>query len=112
MADCKFCGKKAGFLRGKHKEREEINAAGRREMAALAAQAASAPHFSEASLRIGLSAIAQRSWIGEGGVQAAITQGWHDAVRASLGSKAEARLQDSQPDSGHNPIAHPTLALV
>jgi hypothetical protein len=84
MADCKFCGKKVGFLRSKHKECEATNASGRREMAALAAQAASAPDFSEAALHISLSAIAQRSWIGEDGIRAAIAQGWHDAVRASL----------------------------
>ena len=36
------------------------------------------PHFSNVLW------IAQRSWIEEGGIQAAIAQGWHDAVRASL----------------------------
>ena len=84
MADCKFCRKKAGLLRGKHKECEGINASGRREMAAVVAQAASAPHFSEAALHISLSAIAQRSWIGEDGIRTAIAQGWRDTVRASL----------------------------
>ena len=29
-----------------------------------------------------------------------------------LQSRAEALLRDSQPDSGHTPNAHPTLALV
>ena len=71
-------------MRSKHKECEATNAAGRREMAALAAQAASATDFSEASLRIGLSAIAQRSWVSEDGIRAAIAQGWRDAVGASL----------------------------
>ena len=32
--------------------------------------------------------------------------------RTVLQSRAEALLRDSQPDSGHTPNAHPTLALV
>ena len=32
--------------------------------------------------------------------------------RTILQSKAEALLQDSRPDSRHNPNAHPTLTLV
>ena len=72
------------MLRGKHKECEGINTSRRREMAALVAQAASAPHFSEAVLRISLSAIAQRFWVGEDGIRAALSQGCRDAVRASL----------------------------
>ena len=32
--------------------------------------------------------------------------------RTVLQSRAEARLRDSHPDSGHTPNAHPTLALV
>lgn len=50
----------------------------------MAAMAAAAPDFSEAALRNGLAAIAQRSWVDEDGIHAAIAQGWREAVGASL----------------------------
>ena len=85
MGNCSFCGKNAGFLRNKHKECQEANDAGKREMAALAAQAAAVPDFNEAALRISLSAVAKRSGIGEDGIRSAIiAQGWQDAVGVSL----------------------------
>jgi hypothetical protein len=77
MGDCHYCGNKAGFLRSKHKECEAANAAGVREMVALAEQAAAAPNFNEAALQASLAAIAGRCWVDQTGIDAAIAEGWH-----------------------------------
>ena len=45
MGDCKYCGQKAGFMRGKHKECESTYQGGRQRMVALVAEAASRSNF-------------------------------------------------------------------
>ena len=58
---CRHCGQKAGFLRRQHSHCRDLHAIGIQEMVQLAAQAASAHTFKEATLRQTLQAIAQRS---------------------------------------------------
>ena len=99
MADCKYCGDKAGFLRRRHKECESVHAAGWREMVSLAAAAAAAPDFSEAALQVSLAAIARRSWVEQDGINAAVAEGWREAVGSSLADgiltqDEEARLHE------------------
>ena len=65
MADCSYCGQKAGFLRRKHKDCETAYRAGRRQMVSRVAQAAGAADFSEAKLREDLAAIASACYIAE-----------------------------------------------
>ncbi len=99
MGNCKYCGGKAGFLRGKHKECESNYQAGRQRMVALVAQAAGQSDFSEAALLDNLSAIARDSHIGDDGIRAVIAEGWHQAVTEGLADgiltqDEEARLRD------------------
>ena len=99
MGDCRFCGQKAGFLRGKHKECESIYQTGRRQMVALVAEAAGESNFSEAALLSDLETIAAGSYIDEDGIRAAIAEGWHHAVKEGLADgiltqDEEARLRD------------------
>ncbi len=99
MGDCKYCGQKAGFMRGKHKECESTYQAGRQRMVALVAQAASRSNFSEAALLEDLSSIAQASYIDDDVIRAVIAEGWHQAVTEGLADgiltqDEEARLRD------------------
>ena len=99
MGSCKYCGGKAGFMRGQHKECESAHQTGRQRMVAMAAQAAGRPDFSEASLLDNLSAIAGSSFIDDDGIRAVIAEGWHQAVKEGLADgiltqDEEARLRD------------------
>ena len=58
---CRYCHQKSGFLSWHHKQCRDLHATGIQEMVQLAAQAASAHTFKEATLRQTLQAIAQRS---------------------------------------------------
>ena len=84
MGDCRYCGQKAGFLRGKHKECESTHQAGRQQMVALVAQAAGQAHFNEAALHAKLEDIARVSYMDEDGIRATIAEGWHQAVQEGL----------------------------
>ena len=84
MGNCKYCGGRAGFLRGKHKECESSYQAGRERMVALVVQTAGRPNFSEASLLDDLSSIARVSYIDDDGIRSVIAEGWHRAVAEGL----------------------------
>ena len=84
MGDCRHCGKKAGIFRSVHGECRDIRNAGWEEMVAAASRAAESPGFSQSRLRLDLLAIAQRSFFDGEGINAAIAEGWHRAVGASL----------------------------
>ena len=72
MANCRFCGQSAGFLRKQHRQCRDQHAAGIQQMADLSAQAAGAADFNEATLRTALNSVAQRSYGTEDDVSAAI----------------------------------------
>ena len=61
MGMCRYCNQNAGFLRKQHRQCRDLRSTGIQEMVQLAAQAASAHTFKEATLRQTLQAIAQRS---------------------------------------------------
>ncbi len=84
MGNCRHCGEKAGFLRSAHRECQDLKDRGWEEMVAVAAQAAGSPSFSQTQLRLDLLEIAQRSHFDGEGVNAAIAEGWHRAIKDSL----------------------------
>ena len=84
MGNCKYCGGKAGFMRGRHKECTNAHQTGRQWMVTLAAQAASRPDFSEAALLDDLSVIAADAFVDDDGIRAVIAEGWHLAVKEGL----------------------------
>ena len=99
MGDCQHCGEKAGLFRSAHGECRSVHNAGWDEMVAVAARAAESPGFSQTQLRLDLLAIAQRSFYDGEGINAAIAEGWHCAVKSSLADgiltqEEEARLRD------------------
>ena len=99
MGDCRHCGNKAGFLRRVHRECEDIRDRGWEEMVAAAAQAAGSFSFSHTQLRLDLLEIAKRSYYDGEGINAAISEGWHRAIKASLSDgiitqEEEARLRE------------------
>lgn len=99
MGDCRHCGKKAGFFRSAHRECEEIRSRGWEEMVAAAAQAAGTSSFSSTQLRLDLLDIAKRSFFDGEGINAAISEGWRRAIKASLSDgiitqEEEARLRE------------------
>ena len=99
MGNCKYCARKAGFLRRSHKDCDKSHRAGRQRMVALVAEAAGRPNFSEAALLGDLKSIAADAYISEGGIRAAIAEGWHQAVKEGLADgiltqDEEARLRD------------------
>ncbi len=99
MGDCRYCGQKAGFLRGKHKECESAHQVGRQQMVALVADSASRADFSEAALLDDLKVIAGSSYVDEDGIRAVIAEGWHEAVKEGLADgilsqEEETRLRD------------------
>ena len=99
MGNCKHCGNGAGFLRGVHGECQSAYEQGWGEMVAIAAEAAEDPQFSHAQLRLDLMDIAKRSFFDGEGINAAITEWWHRAVKASLSDgiltqQEESRLRD------------------
>lgn len=99
MGDCRHCGKKAGFLRSTHRECQDIKDRGWEEMVALTAQAAGSFGFSQTQVRLDLMEIAKRSYYDGEGINAAIAEGWHRAIKASLADgvltqKEEARLRE------------------
>ena len=61
MGMCRYCNQNAGFLRKQRRQCRDLRSTGIQEMTQLAAQAASAHTFKEATLRQTLQAIAQRS---------------------------------------------------
>ncbi len=98
MADCSYCGQKAGFLRRKHKECETAYRTGRRQMVSRVAQAAGAADFSEVKLREDLAAIARACYIAEAEIGQTIAEGWRQAIGESLADslltqEEEARLR-------------------
>ena len=99
MGDCRYCGRKAGFLRRYHKDCDDAYEAGRQRMVALVAEAAGESNFSEAALLSDLETIAAGSYIDGDGIRAAIAEGWHQAVREGLADgiltqDEEVRLRD------------------
>ena len=69
------------------------------EMVSMAAKAAEATTFNQRELRLELMTIAQRSFYDGDGINAAIAEGWHRAVRSSLADgiltqDEEARLRE------------------
>ena len=99
MGDCRYCGEKARFLRSVHRECQEMRDRGWEEMVAVAAQAAGSLNFSQTQLRLDLLQIAQRSYYDGEGINAAIAEGWHRAIKASLADgivtqEEEARLRE------------------
>ena len=99
MADCSYCGQKAGFLRRKHRECQRAYQAGWRQMVSHVAQAAGAADFSEAKLREDLAAIARTCYIDDDGISQTIAEGWRQAIVESLADsiltqEEEARLRD------------------
>ncbi len=84
MGKCTYCGNDAGFLRGKHKACQQTRDAGWNEMVEAATRVAQGPDFSETALASTLAGVAERSWMGEDDVRAAIAEGWSIAVRESL----------------------------
>ena len=67
-----------------HGECRSAQEAGWNEMVAMVARAAEAPIFNQRDLRLEMLAVAQRSFHDGDGINAAIAEGWHHAVRASL----------------------------
>lgn len=99
MGNCKYCGHRAGFMRGRHKECAATHYAGRQRMVALVAEAAGTSAFSEAALLADLSAIAGSSFIDDDGVRSVIAEGWHQAVKEGMADgiltqDEEARLRN------------------
>ena len=99
MADCKYCGKKAGLFRKEHKECAVVYSNGWQRMVSLASQAVGAPDFSESALREDLAAIARSCFVDDDGISAAIAQGWQQAVGLALADgiltqEEENRLRD------------------
>ena len=99
MGDCRHCGNKAGLFRSVHRECREAHDAGWSQMVEAAARAAASRGFSQTQLRLDLLAIAQRSYFDGDGINAAIAEGWHRAVRESLADgiltqDEEARLRE------------------
>ncbi len=84
MGNCKHCGNGAGFLRGVNGECLVAYEQGWGEMVTIAAEAAEDPQFSHAQLRLDLMDVAKRSFFDGEGINAAIAEGWHRAVKASL----------------------------
>ena len=84
MGNCSFCGKSAGLLRSMHIACEDINVKGYKEMVKLAAQAASKPDFDGAHLLQVLSTMAEHSFVSTTRANAAIAEGWREAITASL----------------------------
>ena len=84
MGDCRHCGKKAGIFRSVHGDCRKIHEAGWEEMVAVAARTAGSPGFSQTQLRLDLLTVAQRTFFDGEGINAAIAEGWHRAVMASL----------------------------
>ena len=99
MGNCKYCGGKAGFLRGKHQECDTAHQTGRAQMVTLVEQTAGGPDFSEAALLENLSAIAASAYVDSDGIRAVIAEGWHNAVKSGLADgiltqAEEARLRE------------------
>ena len=99
MGSCQHCGAGAGWLRRVHGECRQRSRQGWSEMVREAADAAGQPSFRLDRLRPRLLEIAQRSFHDEDGVNRAIAEGWHQAVKLSLADGAvtqeeEARLRD------------------
>jgi hypothetical protein len=124
MGNCKYCGRKAGFLRRSHKGCDNAHQEGRQRMVALVVDAAGQSHFSETALRRDLGAIAAGSYIDDDGIRAAMAEGWHQAVREGLSDgiltqDEEGRLRDfreqfaidAQHQAGQNGVAELELAV-
>ena len=96
MGDCKYCGGKAGFFRRTHGECQEVHQRGWDEMVAVAAEAAEDPRFSHTQLRMQLLDIAGWSFYDGEGINAAIAEGWHRAIRESLSDGILSRQEESR----------------
>ncbi len=83
MGDCRLCRQDAGFLRNVHRECEEANERGRRQMASLARNAATGDYAAE-RLVPELGRIAEASYIPSAGIREALLTGWEQAVTESL----------------------------
>ena len=99
MGNCRHCGQKAGFLRRSHKECDHAHQAGRDRMVEMVVDAAGRPGFNERSLIDNLSVIADRSYVDQDGIRAAMAEGWRQAVREGLADGIltrgeEARLRE------------------
>ena len=99
MGNCRHCGQKAGFLRRSHRECDHAHQAGRDRMVEMVVDAAGRPDFNERSLVDNLSVIADRSYVDQDGIRAAMAEGWRQAVREGLSDGIltrgeEARLRE------------------
>ena len=84
MADCKHCGKKAGFMRREHQECRELRSQGWNEMVEAAVAQARRPDFDAERLREQVLEIAGRTYHTPDEANSAIAEGWHNAVAESL----------------------------
>ena len=96
MGDCKYCGQDAGWFRGKHGACQRKFDEGWRQMVALAAESASAADFDPGRLRERLKAIAEGALVPVDRVDAAISEGWGNAVDVSLADGVLTRSEESR----------------
>ena len=96
MGDCVYCGRRAGFLRRKHRDCDDAHRQGAAEMAALAKDAASSGEFNVAALRERMAEVAGRSFAEEEHVAAAIERGWEQAVAESLADGVLTQREESR----------------
>ena len=98
MGDCRYCGESAGFLRRQHRTCADAFRRGEAAIRDSAARAARRDAFRESALLNEAQEIANRSFMDELDIRAAIAAGWRAAVRESLsdgvlGKDEEARLR-------------------
>ena len=84
MADCKHCGKKAGFMRREHQECRELRNEGWNDMVEATVVEARRANFDAGRLRKQVEEIAARTYHTPEEINSAIAEGWHSAVAESL----------------------------
>ena len=101
MGNCKLCGSKAGFLRRRHKECQDINEKGRDQILQRV-QAHLANEVSDVNtLNLDVSRIANESYVSADEVHRLLRQGFENSIKHALqdnvlSSKEELRLRDFQ----------------
>ena len=96
MADCRYCGEPAGFLRRKHGACHAAHGEGVAEMRSLVAEAAGTADFNKDALRERLAAIGAKCWASETDIDAAIAAGWTRAVGESLADGVLTRAEETR----------------
>ncbi len=84
MANCRHCGKDAGFLRRAHGDCERAHEAARVAITERAATAALAPALDVEALRLDLNALAAEGRVDGDDVRAALAEGWNEAAARGL----------------------------